>query len=696
MVTGVQTCALPISPVPPVARKIDKVLTLQGETRSDPYAWLRDKPNPEVAAYLEAENAYTAAVMRPTEAFQGSLYSELLGHIKETDLSVPYREGDWLYYFRTEKGKQYRIYCRKKFPDGPEQVTLDLNELAKGQKFMALGRYAVSDDGNLLAYSTDNTGFRQYTLFVKDLRANALWPERIEKTTSAVWAADNMTLFYAVEDAAKRPYRVYRHRLLEPQTADALVYEEKDERFNAGIGRTRSRAFLVLFAASHTTTEERVLKADNPTGEWTLIAPREQEHEYDVDHRGDLFYIRTNSGGRNFRLVTAPVESPGKANWKEIVPHRADVLLEETDLFANHLVLHERTNGLPRITVRNLTTQASHALAFPEPIYAVFSETNRVFDTNVLRYGYQSLVTPSSVFDYDMDAKTAKLLKQVEVPGYDRGLYASDRLWATASDGTKIPISIVWRAKMADGTKRTLKDGPFPMLLSGYGSYGFSLPDTFVSNRLPLLDRGVVVAIAHIRGGAEMGKTWHDDGKMLKKKNTFTDFIASAEFLIAGKIAAKDRLVISGGSAGGLLMGAVTNMRPDLFHAVVAHVPFVDVLNTMSDPTLPLTVGEYEEWGNPAKKEEYDAIKAYSPYENLRKGAYPAMLVMTSFNDSQVFYHEPAKYVARLRTLKTDRNPLLLKTNMAAGHGGASGRYDSLHETAFEWAFLLGQFGLAK
>ena len=691
-----ETPAAAQAPVPPVARKVDKVLTLHGETRSDPYAWLRDKPNPEVAAYLEAENAYTAAVMKPTEAIQGALYSELLGHIKETDLSVPYREGDWLYYFRTEKGKQYRIYCRKKFPDGPEQVTLDLNELAKGQKFMALGRYAVSDDGNLLAYSTDNTGFRQYTLFVKDLRANALWPERIEKTTSAVWAADNMTLFYAVEDAAKRPYRVYRHRLLEPQTADVLVYEEKDERFNAGIGRTRSRAFLVLFAASHTTTEERVLKADNPTGEWTLIAPREQEHEYDVDHRGDLFYIRTNSGGRNFRLVTAPVESPGKANWKEIVPHRADVLLEETDLFANHLVLHERTNGLPRITVRNLTTQASHALAFPEPIYAVFSETNRVFDTNVLRYGYQSLVTPSSVFDYDMDAKTAKLLKQVEVPGYDRGLYASDRLWATASDGTKIPISIVWRAKMADGTKRTLKDGPFPMLLSGYGSYGLSLSDTFVSNRLPLLDRGVVVAIAHIRGGAEMGKTWHDDGKMLKKKNTFTDFIASAEFLVAGKIAAKDRLVISGGSAGGLLMGAVTNMRPDLFHAVVAHVPFVDVLNTMSDPTLPLTVGEYEEWGNPAKKEEYDAIKAYSPYENLRKGAYPAMLVMTSFNDSQVFYHEPAKYVARLRTLKTDRNPLLLKTNMAAGHGGASGRYDSLHETAFEWAFLLGQFGLAK
>ena len=682
--------------VPPVAKKVEKVVTLHGEARSDPYFWLRDKPNPDVAAYLEAENAYTAAVMKSTEPFQEALYSEMLGHVKETDLSVPYREGDWLYYFRTEKGKQYRIYCRKKFPDGPEQVTVDLNELAKGQKFMALGTYAVSDDGNLLAYSTDNTGFRQYTLFVKDLRANALWPERIEKTTRAVWAADNLTLFYAVEDAAKRPYRVYRHRLLEPQSSDVLVYEEKDERFNAGIGRTRSRTWLILSSESHTTSERRVLKADAPAGEWTLVAPREQDHEYDVDHRGDLFYIRTNSGGRNFRLVTAPVASPGRASWKEIVPHRADVMLEDADLFANHLVLHERANGLPRFTVTNLATNASHVVAFPEPVYSAFSETNRVFNTNLFRYAYQSFVTPNSVFDYDMDANTSKLLKEQEVPGYDRSLYRSDRLWAAASDGTKIPISIVWRAKAADGKERALKDGPFPMWLNGYGAYGIPIPVTFSSNRLPLLDRGVVIAIAHIRGGGEMGKKWHDDGRMLKKRNTFSDFIAAAESLVAQKITAKDRLVIEGGSAGGLLMGAVTNMRPDLFRAVVAKVPFVDVLNTMSDATLPLTVGEYEEWGNPAKKEEYDYIKTYSPYDNLRKGAYPAMLVMTSFNDSQVFYHEPAKYVARLRTLKTDANPLLLKTNMAAGHGGASGRYDYLHEAAFEWAFVLVQLGIAK
>ncbi|HSB63593.1 MAG TPA: S9 family peptidase [Thermoanaerobaculia bacterium] len=684
------------APAPPVARRVDKVVTLHGESRSDPYFWLRDKPNPEVAAYLEAENAYTAAVMKPTEPFQDALYSEMLAHIKETDLSVPYREGDWLYYTRTEKGKQYRIYCRKKFPDGPEQVTLDLNELAKGQKFMALGRYAVSDDGNLLAYSTDNTGFRQYTLFIKDLRANALWPERIEKTTSAVWAADNMTLFYGVEDAAKRPYRIYRHRLLEPQSADALVYEEKDERFSVRIGRTRSRAWLVLSADSHTTSEDRVLKADTPAGEWTLVAPREQEHEYAIDHRGDLFYIRTNSGGRNFRLVTAPVTAPGRANWKELVPHRADVMLEDADLFANHLVLHERANGLPRLTVRNLATNASHMIAFPEPVYSAFGETNRVFDTNVFRYGYQSFVTPNSVFDYDMDAKTARLLKEQEVPGYDRTLYRSERLWATASDGTKIPISLVWRWKTADGKTRTLKDGPFPTFLTGYGSYGLPIPVTFSSNRLALLDRGAVVAVAHVRGGGEMGKQWHDDGKMLKKKNTFSDFVSAAESLVAQKITAKDRLVIEGGSAGGLLMGAVTNMRPDLFHAVVAKVPFVDVLNTMSDPTLPLTVGEFEEWGNPAKKDEYEYIRTYSPYDNLKKGAYPAMLVMTSFNDSQVFYHEPAKYVARLRTLKTDAAPLLLKTNMAAGHGGASGRYDNLHEAAFEWAFVLAQLGLAK
>jgi oligopeptidase B len=684
-------------PTPPVARKVEKVHLLHGDPRPDPYFWLRDKPNPEVAAYLEAENAYTDAVLKPTEPLQKALYDEMLAHVKETDLSVPYRTGAFLYYYRTEKGKQYRIHCRKPFPEGPEQVLVDLNTLAAGKKFMSLGAFRPSDDGNLLAFSTDETGFRQYTLAVKDLRTGALLPERMERVTSVAWAADGQTLFYGVEDEkTKRSYRVFRHRVGAPVSSDALVYEEKDERFNVGVGRTRSLAWIVMESSSHTTSEARVLKADAPDGKWTLVAPREQDHEYDVDHRGGLFYIRTNSTGRNFRLVTAPVSAPGRANWKEIVPHRADVMLEGIDLFKDHLVLEERANGLPRFTVKSFTNGESHTVAFPEPVYAAFPETNRVFDTKVFRYGYQSFVTPQSVFDYDMDARKATLLKEWEVPGYDRTKYSSARLWATATDGTKIPLSVAWRSKTEDGRTRTLKDGPFPALLYGYGSYGVSIPVAFQSNRLPLLDRGFVYVLAHIRGGGDMGKPWHDAGRMAKKMTTFTDFIASAEYLVAEKIAAKDRLAIEGGSAGGLLMGAVVNMRPDLFRAVVSHVPFVDVLNTMSDATLPLTVGEYEEWGNPANKDEYDRIKAYCPYTNLRKGAYPAMLVKTSFNDSQVFYHEPAKYVARLRTLKTDPNPLLLETNMAAGHGGASGRYDHLHEIALDEAFLLTQLGVEK
>jgi oligopeptidase B len=682
-------------PVPPVAKQVDTPHVLHGETRPDPYYWLRDKPNPEVAAYLEAENAYTDAVLKPTEALQKTLYDEMLAHVKETDLSVPYRYGNFLYYFRTEKGKQYRIHCRKPFPDGVEQVLVDLNALAEGKKFMSLGAFRPSDDGTLLAYSTDDTGFRQYTLVVKDLKAGTLFPERIPRVTSVAWAADGKTLFYTIEDeTTKRSYRAYRHMVGSSASADALLLEEKDERFGVYVGRTRSGAWLVLESASHTTSEARVLKADTPEAAWTVVAPREQDHEYDVDHRGDLFYIRTNSGGRNFRLVTAPVTAPGRANWKEIVPHRPDVMLAGIDLFKDYLVLEERANGLPRLTVKSFATGASHTIAFPEPVYAASPETNRVFDTKVFRYSYQSFVTPQSVFDYDMDTRKATLLKEWEVPGYDRTRYSSARLWATASDGTKIPLSAVWRSNTADGKTRTLKDGPFPTLLYGYGSYGISIPINFRSDRLPLLDRGVVYVVAHIRGGGEMGKPWHDAGRMAKKMTTFTDFIASAEYLVAEKIAAKDRLAIEGGSAGGLLMGAVTNLRPDLFHAVISHVPFVDVLNTMSDPTLPLTVGEYEEWGNPEKKDEYAWIRAYCPYTNLKKGAYPAMLVKTSFNDSQVFYHEPAKYVARLRTLKTDGNPLLLKTNMAAGHGGASGRYDYLHELALDEAFLLTELGV--
>jgi oligopeptidase B len=676
--------AEPALPAPPVLRKVPKITEIHGDRLVDDYFWLREKSDPGVAAYLEDENAYTAAVMKPTEALQEALYKEMLGHIKETDLSVPYKDGAHFYYARTEEGKQYPIYCRKQGSlDAVEEVTLDVNELAKSEAFMDVGAYRVSDDGNLLAYSTDNTGFRQYTLVVKDLRTGQLLPERLPKTVSVAWAADGKTLFYTVEDDAKRSYRLYRHRLGEPVEKDALLYEEKDELFRIGVGRSKSKAHLFLECASHTTSEVRFLRADRPEDQWTLVAPREHEHEYEIDHHDDLFYIRTNDRGRNFRLVTAPVADPRRESWQEVVAHRPEVMLEGIELFRHHVVLGERSQGLPRATVRDVRSGLSHEIAFPEPAYSIAPTGNREWDTNVLRYEYQSLVTPRSIFDYDMDARTATLLKETETPGYDRTLYTSDRIFAAAPDGTKVPLSVVHK-------KDRKRDGSAPLLLTGYGAYGIPNPVLFNSNRLALLDRGFAVAIAHVRGGGDLGKAWHDQGRMLNKKNTFTDFIACAEHLIAGGYTSPDRLSITGGSAGGLLMGAVVNMRPDLFEAVISHVPFVDVLNTMLDPSLPLTAGEWEEWGDPIRnKEHYDYIKSYCPCTNLAAKAYPFLLVETSFNDSQVMYWEPAKYVARLRTLKTDTRPLLLKTNMNAGHGGASGRYDYLREVAFDYAFLL-------
>ncbi|HLE37658.1 MAG TPA: S9 family peptidase [Candidatus Acidoferrales bacterium] len=677
-------------PQPPVAKKLPKVDVLHGDRRVDDYYWLREKSNPEVISYLEAENAFTAAVLKPTEAFQESLYKEMLARIKQTDLSVPVRDHGFLYYSRTVEGKQYPIYCRKTLaPDAPEQILLDLNDLATGQKFMDLGAYTVSSDGNLLAYSTDNTGFRQYTLRVKDLRTDQLLPDRIEKTVSVAWAADNKTLFYIVEDHAKRPYRLYRHALGSTDP-DPLIYEEKDEKFSLDVERSRSRAYLFLASESLTASEVRFLPAATPDAAWKLIAPREKDHEYEVDHRGDRFFIRTNSGGRNFRLVSAPAADPRRENWQEVIPHRPNVMLAGMDFFADFYALFEREDGLPRLRITSFRDTQSHRIEFPEPTYSASPGQNPEYDTKTFRFNYQSFITPSSVFDYDMDKRTRTLLKQTEVlGGYDPSQYQSERLWATASDGARIPISIVYRK----GLKR---DGSAPLLLYGYGSYGASMSATFSSNRLSLLDRGVTFAIAHIRGGGELGKPWHDQGRMMHKRNTFTDFIASAEFLIAQKFTAKDRLAITGGSAGGLLMGAVTNMRPDLFKAVVSLVPFVDVLNTMADSSLPLTVAEFEEWGNSANKAEYDYMKTYCPYTNLEKKPYPAILVRTSLNDSQVMYWEPAKYVAKLRSLKTDTNPLLFKTNMAAGHGGSSGRYDYLREVAFDYSFLLSQFGLTK
>ncbi|MDQ3697486.1 MAG: S9 family peptidase [Gemmatimonadota bacterium] len=673
---------------PPVAERRPRVDTLHGDVRQDDYFWLRDKNDPAVTRYLEAENAYASQQLAPTRALQERLYEEMLARIKQTDLSVPYRERGYWYYTRTVEGQQYPIFARKPSTlEAPEQITVDLNELAKGQVFMALGAYTVSDDGNLLSYSTDSTGFRQYTLRIKDLRTGEMLPDRREKVVSVAWAGDNRTLFYTTEDAAKRSHRVWRHRLGQEQ--DDLIYEEKDEMFGVYVGRGRSGKYLYMSSGSLTTSEARYLDAATPAATWTVIAPRLAGREYDVEHHGDRFYVRVNDTGRNFRLVSMPVADTRPERWTEVIPHRTDVMLEGIDFFKDHYVAYERRNGLPEMTVTDLRNRAAHEIAFPEPVYSAFPSANREWDTKVLRYSYQSLVTPSSVFEYDMDTRAATLLKQTEVlGGYDKTLYASERIFATARDGTRIPVSLVY-------AKQVKRDGTAPMLLGAYGSYGSPSNVGFSSNRLSLLDRGFVVATAHIRGGGDLGKAWHDEGRMLKKMNTFTDFIDVAEHLLAQRYSSKDRLVIEGGSAGGLLMGAVTNMRPDLFRAVIAHVPFVDVVNTMLDETIPLTVGEFEEWGNPKKVDEYRYMARYDPYANLARKAYPALLVKTSFNDSQVMYHEPAKYVARLRTLKTDNNPLIFVTNMGAGHGGASGRYDRLREIALDYAFMLQQTGHA-
>jgi oligopeptidase B len=624
-------------------------------------------------------------------AFQDALYKELLGRIKETDLSVPYREGGYFYYSRTEQGKQYPILCRKKGGlEATEQVMLDLNEMAKGERFMSIGDTAVSDDANLLAYTTDNTGFREYTLHLRDLSTSKDFPETVAKVSSVAWAADNKTLFYTVDDAAKRPYRLYRHTLGADPKTDTLVYEEKDEMFTVGVDRSRSRKVLFVVSRSHTAAEWRFLQAGKPLAPLTMISAREKDHDYGVDHHGDLFYVRTNKGCRNFRVVTAPVSEPGQSTWKELLPCRPAVMVSGLELFAVHAAVLEREDGLPRIRIVDLKNGTQHRVEFSEAVYAVGPQANAEFDTKVFRFGYQSFTTPSSVYDYDMVSKERKLLKRTEVlGGYDPERYQSERRYATAKDGTRIPISLVYK-------KGFVPDGRAPLWLSGYGSYGAPSFATFSSTRISLLDRGFVFAIAHIRGGGEMGKPWHDQGRMMAKKNTFADFIAVAEQLIADKYTSKDRLVIEGGSAGGLLMGAVTNMRPDLFKIVVSHVPFVDVINTMLDESLPLTVGEFEEWGNPKKKDEYDYIKTYSPYDNLEAKAYPTILVKTSFDDSQVMYWEPAKYVAKLRSLKTDSNPLLFKINMAGGHGGSSGRYDRLKELAFDYAFVFTQLGITK
>jgi oligopeptidase B len=677
------TASPPVSTLPPVAKTVPKTLTLHGETRQDDYFWLRDRKDPDTIAYLDAENAYTQAVMQDTEELRAQLYAEMLGRIKQTDLSVPVRRDGYFYYTRTEEGKQYAIYCRKRGSlEAGEEVLLDCNLLAEGRKYFHIGAFAPSPDHRLLAYSLDFDGDEIYTLRIKNLETGALLSDEIPNTSySLEWSNDNATFFYTVLDEAKRPFQVFRHRL--GAASDALVYHEVDKRFELEVSKTSSRAFILIDAASSLTSEIRWLPADDPLGEFRVALPRVHEVEYDLTHRGDSFFIRTNDGARTFRLVEAPVSDPSKANWKEVLPGRTSATLESAVAFEDYLVVEEREWGLTKFRIQRVSNDQVHCVEFPDPVYSAGLAGTAEFATRLLRFNYSSLVTPNSVFDYDMETRERELKKQQEVlGGYDPSCYQSERVYATAPDGVQVPISLVYR-------KSNRRDDAAPLLLYGYGAYGLSMEPVFSSDRLSLLDRGIIFAMAHIRGGADLGKPWHEDGRLLKKKNTFTDFIVCAEYLIAHGYTAPDRLAMEGRSAGGLLIGAVMNMRPDLFAAAIAGVPFVDALNTMLDPSLPLTVGEYEEWGDPSDKIYYDYIGSYAPYENVKAQRYPAVLVTAGLNDPRVSYWEPAKWAAKLRKIKTDDNLLLLKTNMGSGHFGASGRYEYLKEKAFNYAYLL-------
>lgn len=684
------------APTPPVAPRRDHAQVWHGRTFVDPYYWLREKGTPDVVEYLEAENAYTEATTGDLVPFSKALYDEMLARIKQTDLSVPTRIGRFFYYRRTVEGLQYPIRFRKAVStdgmfheDAPEEVLLDQNEMAKGLAFLSVGEFEPSDDDARLLYSTDTTGFRQYKLSVKDLRTGAIDGPLAERVTSAIWAADNATLFYVTEHpVTKRSDTLWRLTLGgQPEK----VYEEKDELFSIGVGRTKDKKLVVLGSRSTDTWDCWLLPAATPGGAFRRVLPREKGHKYDVEHRDGTLFIRTNKDAKNFRLVTAPLADPSPAHWKPFVAHRPEVLLETFEVFKDFVVLEEKQAGLNRLRVHGFADGRWKEIAFPEPVYTAFAAGTPEFESKLFRYNYQSLTTPSSVYDFDMETGSSVLLKREDVlGGFDPQRYVSERLWATARDGAKVSISIVYPKGFA-------RDGKTPLWLYAYGSYGYGTPADFDSRRLSLLDRGVPFAIAHIRGGNEMGEPWHDDGMLMKKKNTFFDFIDCAEFLVKERWTSPDRLLIEGRSAGGLLMSAVVNERPDLFRAVHAAVPFVDVMNTMMDASLPLTVGEYLEWGNPNEKPAFDYMLSYSPYDNLAKKAYPALLVTTSYNDSQVMYWEPAKYVAKLRTLKTDSNPLVLKTKMQpAGHGGASGRYDALKDRAFELAWMLKEVGITK
>ncbi len=681
-------------PQPPVAKKIPKELSIHGDTRIDNYFWIRERENPEVIDYLNAENAYTDSVMVHTKNLQKKLFDEIVGRIKKDDSSVPYKKNGYFYYVRYEKGGEYPIYCRKKGSmDAEEEIMLNVNEMAKGYAYYQVVGLNVSEDNKLLAFGVDTVSRRKYTIYVKNLETGELLPDKISITTGgSTWSNDNKTLYYTTKDPETlRSNKILRHTLGSEQKNDKLIFEETDETYDTYVYKTKSKKFLMIGSSTTLSTEYRFADANADNPEFKVFQPRKRDLEYNVYHFKDKFYVLTNLDAKNFRLMETPDTKTEKENWKEVIPHRTDVLLEDVDIFQNYLVLSERKNGLNQIRVINQTDKSDYYIDFGEETYSAWTTTNLDFDTEILRYGYTSLTTPTSTYDFNMKTKEKTLLKQAEVLGdFDPANYEAKRLYATASDGTKIPISLVYRKD------KFKQDGNSPCLQYAYGSYGYSMDPYFSSVRLSLLDRGFVYAIAHVRGGQEMGRQWYEDGKLLKKKNTFTDFIACSEYLIEQKYTNPDKLFAMGGSAGGLLMGAIANMRPDLYKGIIAQVPWVDVVTTMLDASIPLTTSEYDEWGNPNNKEYYDYMLSYSPYDNVKAQNYPNMLVTTGLHDSQVQYFEPTKWVAKLRDMKTNDNLLLLTINMDTGHGGASGRFKRYEETALEYAFMLDLLGIKE
>jgi oligopeptidase B len=675
---------------PPVAAVRPYRFDEHGNVRIDQYYWLKERSNPEVIKYLEDENAYTKAVMAHTEALQGRLYEELKGRVLQNDQSVPFREGNYFYYTRLVEGKNYPIYARKRGSlTAPEEIMIDANALAEGKATFLIRAWEVSSGEDLLAFAADTTGGRVSSIRFKNLRTGEMLSDVVPRSMGGIaWAEDNRTLFYTKPDSVSvRPYQVYRHRLGTPAATDQMVYEDKDETYYVGVSKTKSRAYIMIQSSQTMATEYSYVRADQPEAPFRVLFPRERGHEYSANHFGDYFYVLSNDHAKNFRLMRTPVARPGRDNWEEVIPHRADVLLEDFEFFRDYLVLSERKDGLMHLRVRPWSGQNEYYLDFGEPAYLAYVSTNLEFNTPVLRYGYTSLTTPSSTFDFDMKTRQKTLLKRDQIlGGFDPANYVTERFYTTARDGARVPVSLVYRK----GSAR-----PAPLLLTGYGSYGSSSDPTFSSDRLSLLDRGFVFAIAHIRGGSEMGRAWYENGRQLQKQNTFNDFVDVADDLIRRGYTSSNRLFARGASAGGLLMGAVVNMRPELFRGVIAGVPYVDVITTMMDSTIPLTTGEYDEWGNPHDSTYYRYMLSYSPYDHVERKAYPNLLITAGLYDTQVLYVEPAKWTARLRAMKTDNNRLILRTNMEAGHGGASGRYKRWRDVAFEYAFLLDLAGLA-